>query len=187
MRVSGNFAINKLYHTLVCQVPKIELAMTIPKRDPEPWLEIAKEKLAQQLANIDAIDAKVGTFLATGSALLGLLVAVFALRPPAVGSPQTGLLVASFVAYAILAIGFGVAILPRTWGVGPDLDKEWRLHRGISEHELKWRFASRYQKDFRTNKGTLGLKRAGLKISAIALTVETVLVAVGLFSIARPC
>jgi hypothetical protein len=161
--------------------------VTIPKHDPDPWLEIAKEKLAQQLANIDAIDAKVGTFLATGSALLGLFVAVFALRPSTVGNAQAGLLVASFVAYAIVAIGTGAALLPRTWGTGPDLDKEWKSHKGASVHELKWRLASRYQKDFRTNKGTLDLKQAGLKLSTIALTGETILVAVGLFSIARPC
>jgi hypothetical protein len=182
MRVSGNFAMNRI----VPQFEVVDTPMTTPERDPDPWLEVAKDKLAQQLANVDAVDAKIGTFLATGSALIGLLVAVFALRPSVVGSTQKGLLIVSFVAYGIVAITTGAALWPRTWGVGPDLDKEWKKHKAVSEHELKWRFASRYQKDLRTNKKMLWWKRVGLLISAIALMAETVLVAAGLFSVAHP-
>src|SRR5439155_15160541 len=113
-------------------------------------------------------------------ALIGLFVAVLTLRPSVGG---TVLLGASFVAYAIVAIATGTALWPRLWGVGPDLDKEWRRRKGISEHELKWRFASRYQKDLRTNKDKLPPQRICLSISVIGLTVETVFVAAGLLSV----
>lgn len=43
-------------------------------------LDMARQQLQNQLAFAHALDAKIGTMFAAGSALLGLLAAVFALQ-----------------------------------------------------------------------------------------------------------
>jgi hypothetical protein len=155
-----------------------------PDRDPGIWYELSKDALDRQLSFVDAIDAKVGGLSGSGSALLGILVAVYALKPDMVKQPQTALLIISSILYGVLALASIATLMKRKWGTGPKVralesDAE---ERGYTDNQIRWKAASTYLDDMERNESWYTLKVWGLRIAVIFLSFETVSVALGLWS-----
>jgi hypothetical protein len=55
--------------------------MDFPASDPELMYDLARARLDRQLGVVDSIDAKLSGFFAAGSALLGIVAAIYAIRP----------------------------------------------------------------------------------------------------------
>jgi hypothetical protein len=157
---------------------------TFPDRDPGIWYELSKDALDRQLSFVDAIDAKVGGLLGSGSALLGILVAVYALKPDAVKETQTALLVVSAILYGILALASIAVLMKHRWRTGPkvramesDADE-----RGYTDIQIRWKAASTYLDDMEKNECWYTFKIWGFNAAVTCLVLETVSVALGLWS-----
>src|SRR3990172_1101067 len=94
------------------------------RSDPKILLDIARERLQIQFAFFDSLDTKAATLFAAGSALLGILAAVFAIREE---FDITSLVVMSVAAgaYVFLVIGVAATHWPRHYDVGPQLESIW--------------------------------------------------------------
>jgi hypothetical protein len=154
-----------------------------PNYDPGIWFELAKDALDTQLAFVDAVDAKLGNFLATGSGLLALLAAVYALRPDAVKDAQIHAFIGAAVIYGVLALTCLVALWGRSWGTGPDTEELRGLaeERNYSDAQVRWKAQARYIEDTAKNEQPYAMKVLGLRVALIGLVLETGTVAVGLW------
>lgn len=95
------------------------------RSDPRILLDIARERLQTRFSFIDALDTKAATMFAVGSALLGLLAAVFAVRPEEFD--REALIVVSIAGflYAILTVAAIAALWIREYYTGPQLPAIW--------------------------------------------------------------
>lgn len=155
-----------------------------PDRDPSIWYELSKDALDRQLSFVDAIDAKVGGMFGTGSALLGILAAVYALKPDAVKGTQTGFLIGSAILYGVVALASIATLMKRRWGTGPAvraLEDLAEVH-DYTDDQIRWKAASTYLDDMERNEIWYSFKVWGLRVVVIFLFFETVSVALGLWS-----
>jgi hypothetical protein len=155
-----------------------------PDRDPAIWYELSKDALDRQLSFVDAIDAKVGGLLGSGSALLGILVAVYALKTDAVKQTQISWLIGASIFYGVLALASFVTLMRHTWGTGPSvrtLEGDAR-DRGYTDSQIRWKAASTYLDDMERNETWFGVKVWGLRVTVTFLVLETASVALGLWS-----
>jgi hypothetical protein len=157
---------------------------SFPDRDPGIWYELSKDALDRQLSFADAVDAKLGGFLGSGSALLGILVAVYALKPDAVKQTQTSLLILSSIFYGVLALASLAASMGHRWGTGPKVRalESDAQDRGYTDNQIRWKAAATYLDDMERNECWYTLKVWGLAVTVIFLVLETVSVALGLWS-----
>jgi hypothetical protein len=118
-----------------------------PDRDPSLFYDLAKDQLGTQLATIDALDNKIGMLVGLGSALLGIVAAVFALTASASGepisTPQACTLAATGVAYAFVAYWGVKAYFCRNWNIGPKLQQVWDdLLGDATDERIRWGVAN---------------------------------------------
>jgi hypothetical protein len=92
-----------------------------PDRDPQLFYELARDRHTAQASLLDSLDSKLGLLLAASSALLSILVAVYALRPSAFDTGAFLLLFASAAVRLLLSVFALQAIWPRGWESGPKL------------------------------------------------------------------
>jgi hypothetical protein len=166
-------------------VPESEAEEQFPDRQPDIWYELSKDALDRQLSFVDAIDAKVGGFLGSGSALLGILVAVYALKLNAIKQMQTTFLICSVILYGILALASIATLMKREWGTGAKVralesDAE---KRGYSNNQIRWKAASTFLDDMEKNECWYRFKIWGLRVAVISLFLETVFVVSGLWTV----
>jgi hypothetical protein len=122
-----------------------------PDRDPQTFYELARERHAAQADTLNVLDTKLGLLLSMSSALLGILVAVYALRPDAIGAWALVLLSASGAAWLVL-VAFAVhAIWHRPWRSGPQLQTVFDLHFSETDSRIKWRAANTFFRDYKHN------------------------------------
>ena len=95
------------------------------RSDPRILLDIARERLQTRFSFLDALDAKVATMFAVGSALLGLLAAIFAVRPE--DFDKEALIVVSIAGfyYAVLTVAALTSFWVKEYFVGPQLPAIW--------------------------------------------------------------
>jgi hypothetical protein len=157
-----------------------------PSRSPDFWYDLTKDQLAQQMADVNALDSKLGLFLSAGSAVIGFQLAVYAFQPSRFGFWQVRSLILAAAIYGLLSTVALVGLLSRSWGEGPDVrqleaDAEEKKY---DDDQLKWKAASRYLEDFETNQQKYNLKVWGLRVAASCLIAETISVGFGLFALA---
>src|SRR5688572_9297743 len=92
-----------------------------PDRDPQMFYELARDRHASQAALLNALDNKLSVLLSASSALIGILIAVYALRPDAFDTWPLVLLSASAAAWLLLSAFALCTIWPRRWEFGPKL------------------------------------------------------------------
>src|SRR5215210_5368138 len=92
-----------------------------PNRDPQLFYELARDRHAAQAETLSVLDTKLGLLLSTSSALLSVLVAVYALRPDAFDAWALLLLSVSGAAWLLLGASAVHAIWHRPWRSGPEL------------------------------------------------------------------
>jgi hypothetical protein len=158
-----------------------------PTYKPDFWYDLAKDALDRQLSFVDAVDTKLGTFLATGSAILAIMTAVYALKPDAVKGPQTVALAASVLLYGVLALVALRALMSHNWATGPDGEKLEALavEHSYSDDQVRWKARARYVEDRKANENAYNLKVQALQIAVVDLVLLTAAVVIGLW-ILRP-
>jgi hypothetical protein len=143
--------------------------------DPDLMLDVAREALADQLQAIDALDGKLGMVLGIGTALVGLVAAVVALRPHTL--TVSGWLAVCFAAgvYLCLLARVVSAMRPQRWDWGPELDWLWgETTSGNDGRDLRWSLALRYKEDVTANAVMLGFKASALWWGLGLLVAEAV-------------
>jgi hypothetical protein len=149
--------------------------------DPQIPYELARDQLANQLTAADTIVAKGGTFLAIGSTLAGIAVAMLALKP--------GLHPAAFAVLGIVVLTY---LVMTYYSVGLFSQEDWNqgpvvrivandLRAGKSEIECKWLGTATLLADRDLNQKPYKKRLTSLRITAWMLVVETMaLLALGL-------
>jgi hypothetical protein len=135
-----------------------------PDRDPQLFYELARDRHAAQADVLASLDSKLTFYLSASGGLLGILVAVFALRPDAFDAAGLVLTIASGLAWLLLT---GTALkslgLVR-WKAGPKLDEVSESYRtDESDWSRKWRVAESFQRDYEENKPLEEGKACALK------------------------
>lgn len=156
--------------------------MTEFKTDPRIVLDLARERLRYQLSFYDAIDSKVATLFAAASGILALLFAVLAIREDQVDRGIALMLIFAGICYLAVFAAAALTHWPTNWKIGPELSA---LYQEIQERDepdvvraLIAAFAACIQQNDQAWRGRL--KPWALYFAAVALTGETVVLAVGL-------
>lgn len=160
-------------------------ATDYPDRDPGFFFEIARDRLVTQLESIGSLDNKIGLLFSLGSALLGILAAVFAVRPEGLGAVAVASLIGSGFSYCFVAWHGIRAYLIQEWNVGPSLRQVWRdAWTDVDDALLKWRVANVYWSDYEKNQTAVRQKEdalirvfAGIIVQSLLLAAALVLVA----------
>jgi len=128
------------------------ITIQYPDRDPQMFYELSRQRHAEQAESLNVLDGKLGLVLSSSSALLGLLIAVYALRPGSFHAPAHVLLAASVVAWVVLSVFALHALWHREWKNGPLLQDVFDLHFSEDAAKLQWRVATVYWRDYDQNK-----------------------------------
>jgi hypothetical protein len=156
-----------------------------PDRDPQMFYELARERHAAQAGGLNVLDNKLGLLLSTSSALLGILVAVYALRPDAFGAWALALLSASGAAWLVLGAFAVHAIWHRPWQSGPQLQTVFDLHFSENDSKIKWRAANTFWHDYKHNTTHEKRKARALHWALSLFIGQTVLLVVALALVAH--
>jgi hypothetical protein len=159
-------------------------AINFPERDPQLFLDLTKGRLDAQLSIIDSVDNKLGMLISLGSALMGILVAVFAVRgSQKFGASEYAVLSVSGACYLTVAALTTIGYFGRKWDIGPALDEVWEdLYKPGDDDLLKWRLAVDYWHYYRSNGAAQRLKAKVLPwvLGAVILQTLTLAAALGL-------
>jgi hypothetical protein len=156
-----------------------------PNRDPQMFYELARDRHATRAASLQALDNKLSFFLSSSSALIGILVAVYALRPNAFHVLGLTFLSISIAAWALLTIAVLTAYKPRPLKSGPKLPNVFALHFGEdSDARLKWRVANTFWHDYNNNKKHEDQKALALSVALGLFVTQTVLLLATLLVVA---
>jgi hypothetical protein len=155
-----------------------------PDRDPQLFYELARDRHAAQVDALNSLDTKLAFFLTSSSALLGILVAIYALRPNAFDAPELGLLSASGLAWLVLTGRALNAFRHRAWRSGPKLPDVFDLHFSEDDARLKWRVANVFWHDYNYNKRHEDRKGAALTWALLLFVTQTVLLVAALVLVA---
>ena len=113
-----------------------------------------------------------------GSTFTGLLAALVALKAPS-SAVGIGAAVLAAVAYAVMTAASMVIFFGFAWRTGPNLEQleRDRKDNGWTELETKWVAFTTLRSDYTSNKGAYGWRLVGLRIIAVSLGLETLLLA----------
>jgi len=155
-----------------------------PDRDAQLFYELARDRHAAQAETLNLLDSKLAFFLTSSSALLGILIAVYALRPDSFHAPGLALLSGSGLAWLVLT-GFTLhAFRHRAWRSGPKLPEVFDLHFSENDERLKWRVANVFWHDYNYNKCHEKRKGRALTWALLLFVTQTVLLLVALLLVA---
>ena len=146
-----------------------------PRELPDPQLayDQAHDQLANQLAAVDSLAAKGGAFLAVGSTLVGIAVAVIALKP---GEHAAAIVVLAIIVLAYLTMTYCTVRIfgERAWRQGPSaVEIATDLRSGTSEIECKWRATRTLLLDRAANQGPYETNLRRTRVTAWMLVAET--------------
>ena len=152
-----------------------------PNADPELVYGLARNKHAIQMAQIDALDAKISNILGLASALIGILAAFLALhdeRPP---NASIALLSMAGAWYVLLAVLLVLAYFPRQWAIGPKLQEAWDHTRDKQPlRTMYWWAAEAFKKQADDNDSPLKFKVCATRAGIVLLIAETAALGIGL-------
>jgi hypothetical protein len=151
-----------------------------PLPDPQLAYDGARDQLAFQLAAVDSIVAKGGVFLGVGSTLMGIGVAVLALKP---GFPWAAwlALAGTGVTYITMTVSSVRLFGRENWLDGPNVRELARDLYLRSEAEVKWRATLTLLRQRERNQAPYKRRLRMLRLAAWCLVLETMaLLALGL-------
>jgi len=155
-----------------------------PRADPQLVYELARDRLSSQLAQVDALDGKIVSFLGLGSGLLGVLAAFVALREDVPPERTLALVAAAGLVYALLAAVSLSAYSPRRWEVGPNLDQAWQYTAQFELPIMYWWAAEAFKDQYARNKSRVQDKIGGAKLCEKLMVLEAVLLTAGVTLVA---
>jgi len=144
------------------------------KSDPRLVLDLARERLQHQLSFADSLDSKIATLFAAGSALVGLLAAVFALKGDGLDRGSITVLCVALLAYVVLTGVAAGATWPQRWRLGPSVDWAWKRSQEASEDEFLPELISGYMDYWRHNQAGNSVKALALRVAFVAIVAETI-------------
>jgi hypothetical protein len=157
-----------------------------PDRGSQLFYELAKDRLSMQLEFIDAVDNKLGLLFSGSSALMGILVAIFAIRGVSIPFGVGEFLIIS-ISGALYIVGGWItydAYRPRQWHLGPKLSQVWADLRAeaIDEDQVRWRVARSFWRNYEDNleRQAEKAKRLPLLVFVVILQVAALCSALGL-------
>ncbi|MHB8589888.1 MAG: hypothetical protein ACYDA0_13730 [Candidatus Dormibacteraceae bacterium] len=153
--------------------------MNYPPAKADVFYELARDRFDRQLNAVDAMDAKLATFLAIGGGLVALLAAIYAIRPGSFLWTGAAVLALATVVYAALVIATLSAMRPRQWNDGPCMEDVYQDHITYSEREIMWRAARSLIAFHKMNADAYAPKARIASCSPFLLLLELALVVVG--------
>jgi hypothetical protein len=152
-----------------------------PDRDPQLFYELARDRLATQLATIDALDSKIGLLFSLASGLLGILAAVFAVNSVAgdgsLTKAEVGVFIAAGVAYVFVAWASVTAYVARSWKTGPRLDEVWVDMWRDDDALLTWKVGNDLRGFYELNVPGQKKKEDALLVVFAGVIIQTALLA----------
>jgi hypothetical protein len=145
--------------------------LAFPPADPEVMYDLARSRFDSQLAAVDGIDAKLAAFFGVGSALLGIIAAIYAIRPAAFPAGGWLVLELAVIVYVILAAACLAGMAPRVWDVGPAMEAIYNDHVNRSPTEIKWRASGTLLRLANKNQALYEQKAVMANLSPILLAV----------------
>ena len=113
--------------------------LDFPQGDPELIYDLAGTRLDRQIGAVDSIDAKLSGYFAAGSALLGLVAAIYAIRPSTFEWSGAAVLAATVLLWASLATFSILGLRPRKWKSGPEMKDVYADYMKYGDRDIKWR------------------------------------------------
>lgn len=161
-------------------------ASGFPDRDPDVFYELAKDRLAAQLALIDALDNKIGLLFSLSSGLLGILAGVLALRGGQLDLADWITVGASTGVYVLVAFWCQRAYFGRDWDAGPSLQEVYDdlFDRLKDDKRLKWGLAADFWNYHDNNLPAQKAKQCLLRPVLAGVTVQTLTLVLTLFLVA---
>jgi hypothetical protein len=146
-----------------------------PDRDPDLFYEMARDRHAAQADALGSLDTKLAFFLSSSSALLSILIAVYALRPGAFHTLELVLVGVSGGVWLVLTVRALYAFRHRPWKSGPRLQEFYDLYFVRDERRLKWIAANRFWGDYNDNKPLEDRKASALTWALCLFVTQTLL------------
>jgi hypothetical protein len=156
-----------------------------PSTDPATLVDAAREQMSQQLAFVDAIEAKLGVFIGVQSALIALLMAAVVVQ---MQGPQFWAILgigASAILYVISVVIASVGLWPHKWK-SFDMNIR-RLYADYFDqgYAAGWKLARSYSRAYEANEPTYKVKALMIRLAPIGLIAQTILLAATLFAVDR--
>ena len=146
--------------------------------------EIARDRVMQQLGQIDGLDGKLATFLGFGSAMIGILAAFLGLREEATPAATNVFLGFAGFFYVLLAVLCLYAFRLRGWDVGPKLGQAWQYSRSYTERNMWWWAAEAYTQFYQGNRKAVRPKVRVARRAIQLLVLESGAIALALILVA---
>ncbi len=147
--------------------------------------DLARARLDGQLSAVAAMDSKLAGFLGVGSALVGIIAAIYAIRPDTFKAGGWAFLLVAFVVYGLLSIISLAGMRPRGWSTAPEMEAIYNDHIHFGETEIKWRATSTLLRLHKKNKATYDEKASAAKWSSILVMILTGLVVAAAVTVAQ--
>jgi hypothetical protein len=157
-----------------------------PSTDPANLIDAAREQMSQQLAFVDAIEAKLGVFIGVQSALVALLMAAVVVQTQAIQFwPILGI-VASAILYVISVAIASVGLWPHKWkGFDMNIRRLYADYFDLPGNAAGWQLARSYARAYEANEPTYKVKALMIRLAPIGLVAQTILLAATLFAVDR--
>jgi|ERR1700674_167964 len=159
--------------------------MAFPPADPSVIYDLARARLDGQLSAVAAMDSKLAGFLGVGSALVGIVAAIYAIRPDTFKAGGWEFLLVAFVVYGLLSVTSLAGMRPRGWSTAPDMEAIYNDHIHFGEADIRWRATSTLLRLHKKNKVAYDKKARAAKWSSILVVVRTGLVVAAAVTVAR--
>jgi hypothetical protein len=144
-----------------------------PPRDPRLILDLASAQLNLQLGAVDSLEAKAGVFFGVGSALMGILVGVVALRP--VPNWEAAAAVgAAVAAYLMVTISSVLVYRLTAWKTVPKIEDEAVYWANHTDEETAWHITKTLLAAVDFNAAPYADKVHRLRVSLWCVAIETV-------------
>ncbi|HET6311668.1 MAG TPA: hypothetical protein VFH00_11805 [Candidatus Nitrosotalea sp.] len=145
--------------------------MTFPSASPEVIYDLARARFDHQLSAVDSIDAKLAGFFGIGSALLGIIAAVYAIKPDAFKGGGWVVLGLALIVFIVLSTICLAGMRPRKWQTGPVMQEVYNDHIKLADAEIKWRVTSALLRQHELNRSTYDTKVKSAKASPVLLAI----------------
>ena len=156
-----------------------------PDRDPQLFYELARDRHAAQASLLDSLDGKLVFLLSGSSALVSLLVAIYALRPDAFDRWEIVVPIVSAASWLVLTCFALNAFRASAWRSGPKLADVFKDQ--FSEKDdatLTWLVANDLWHAYNKNKSLEDRKSLALKVALGLFVSQTVLLVCSLVLVA---
>jgi hypothetical protein len=158
-----------------------------PDRDGRVFFDLARDRLSEQLATLDAIDSKIALLFTTSTTLVGILAAVLALRHGGFDTVSYILVGVSMFCYGVVCWHAWRGYRARHWKFGPNLNEVWKAFTDEgdqTDHQLEWSIANDIRLAYVKNSAKVQAKADALDAIAPALLTQTVILILALVVVA---